>query len=556
VLARLLDLTLDQVLPRFQSDPKGLRRNAQRTLSHLDRRYREISADISLEHGRLESELFALQTQVWALHPIFSVLDGTQWNLYRDLLAHLQVLEHALRDTLPVGKEEKPGLSNLQTLRVELLSHQLDSYLQSAREILEAPNTVQDGVRLERSADTLWEQIQYGERLLLVLLGEVLQIFGEGPFLSLLDKGSGKADTAHSDASRRFADELRQLARIQAAMVERTVQVVMGMPGWQSRKWLGERGVELSDFADDILTNSDTRYLSLEAYSVYRAYRYIRRFRREFLTERRLRIAADFKHLRKLERQLKSEWVEKTVSLRLAKRFGERFEARLDYAVLALVVIAVGVLMLELNTDLSPAVRHLVVWLDTFICAGLMADFLLRIQCAPDRTDYFRRHWLTDLLPAIPFGALAMALEALIIEAQSVALLRMLRLISVGLRKARPIIKLMRIVLFAARGMDRLARRYRHLLNWDILFFEPARRAPNDQAFLPFERLRNRIELHRNRLLEQHGNKVRIILGRDLVFLQKQIQALEKRRRRSAAVITITRQVDTEQPQSRRISVE
>ncbi len=434
VLTRLLDLLLDQVLPRLQSDPKGLREKAQQTLTRLDRRYHEIAADSTLGSGRLELELFALQAGVWALHPIFSVLNGTPWNLYRDLLAHLQVLEQSLRGTTAERKAGQPGMKELKTLRVELLLHLLDSYLQSAGEILDAPITVQAGVLLDQDADALWERIQYGERLQLTLLGEALRIFGEGPFLSLLDSGNGMADTVHSDASRRFSDKLGQLAQVQTAMVERTVELIKGMPGWQSRKWLGARGVELSDFADEILTSSDTRFLSLEAYSVHRAYLYIRRFRLEFLTERRLRIAADFKHLRKLEHQLKSEWVEKTVSLRLARRFGDRFEARLDYAVLALVVMAVGVLMLELKLDLSPAAQHLAVLIDTGICAGLLADFLLRIRCAPDSADYLRRHWLTDLLPAIPFGALALALDALIIEAQSVTLLKGLRVISVSLR--------------------------------------------------------------------------------------------------------------------------
>ncbi len=114
-------------------------------------------------------------------------------------------------------------------------------------------------------------------------------------------------------------------------------------------------------------------------------------------------------------------------------------------------------------------VQHLewTTWVDTFICLVLLWDFLVRLVLSPARLKYFKRHFITEFLPSLPFGLLQG-----IMAVDNLRFVRTARLVRVArfLRVLRPLIRVSRLFLFLARAADRLVERNSWFLNQNIVF--------------------------------------------------------------------------------------
>lgn len=195
------------------------------------------------------------------------------------------------------------------------------------------------------------------------------------------------------------------------------------------------------------------------------------------------------KRLKKIEKQGHNEWVEKGISYRLEKRFGKTSVTLFENLILGLIVIVCGLLFVEGAFDLTIPQQYLMIGVDTFICAIFLLEFFLKFGHSPDKLNYFKRHAFVDLLPSIPFGFLLLCIgltpEVLaggesgvaqhtgdIIALRLLRFARLPRLIRY-IKIARPLIRLLRVMIFAFRALDRLVRRQAGVINRNIVLFEP-----------------------------------------------------------------------------------
>ncbi|CAN5666732.1 hypothetical protein BH23PLA1_BH23PLA1_30090 [soil metagenome] len=185
--------------------------------------------------------------------------------------------------------------------------------------------------------------------------------------------------------------------------------------------------------------------------------------------------------LDRLRRSARNELQEKQLTIRLQQLFGPRFPGRLDNLVLVLILVLTGLIaaesIIEHRTgELPIRIFRWFAWADLAICSVFLAEFALKISLAQGKWLYFRRHWLIDLLPSIPYGFLTYQLM-MFRDLERIQLLRTLRLPRLVryLKLARPLIRFVRLFLFVFRFSDRLVRRYATLFNRNILLFEPRR---------------------------------------------------------------------------------
>ena len=112
--------------------------------------------------------------------------------------------------------------------------------------------------------------------------------------------------------------------------------------------------------------------------------------------------------------------------------------------------------------------------IDTAICAVFLSEFFLKLSLVKRRWFYFKRRWFIDLLPSIPFVYFT---DYLFVEymmaGRSAKLVRLSRFARY-IRVIRPFIRVIRLISFTLRGMDRLIRRYSQWLNHNLVFFEPS----------------------------------------------------------------------------------
>lgn len=183
---------------------------------------------------------------------------------------------------------------------------------------------------------------------------------------------------------------------------------------------------------------------------------------------------------------------------RLDDLLTRRGAAWLENISLLLLFVVLGLLLLETCVDLSAVAKTRLQIVDASVCVFFIAEFLFKLALAPARGSWFLRNALTDLLPAIP-AALYFAIP--VSGAEETAALRMLRLLRVTwfaryIQALRPVLRLVRLLLFMARGLDSLVRRFAALLNRNLVFFEEAvmprgsRDESQDVRLLSFRALR------------------------------------------------------------------
>jgi hypothetical protein len=210
------------------------------------------------------------------------------------------------------------------------------------------------------------------------------------------------------------------------------------------------------------------------------------------------------RRLRHSRATLAGELQERRLAWRMERIFGHALVAGLERLILLLLVlfcvmlVAEGPLLRYEETHWSAQggaaksrlVETVFAWVDLGICLVFLAEFSLKMGLADRRLLYFKRNWITGLVPSIPLGFLAYATNFMAIAQTadwfvSLRALRYLRLPRMArwLRIARPIVRMARLVGFMLRASDRLVRQLAPILNRNLLLFERADVAIAEPAY-------------------------------------------------------------------------
>ncbi len=199
--------------------------------------------------------------------------------------------------------------------------------------------------------------------------------------------------------------------------------------------------------------------------------------------------------------QLEAERQERQLQARLYRKFGRRFVRRMDRLILFLICLVVGLIAAEavyaLNAYLSRAgdanwegihgftgrTRFWVNIVDGAACCVFLSEFFVKLAMVQGKWMWFYRHFFVDFVPSIPFGLVALIpgaagsrMEVVLSILKST---RMLRLI-----------QLFRGFGLLARGFDRLARQYGHILNQNVILYPTREELDNSKSRLPAHRAR------------------------------------------------------------------
>lgn len=181
------------------------------------------------------------------------------------------------------------------------------------------------------------------------------------------------------------------------------------------------------------------------------------------------------RRLRRNVRRLKAEHQERVLQNRLEARFGRRIVEIGERVVLVLIFVVVALMAMEMSLDLSPRVVFAFNMIDAAACLVFLTEFFTKLSMVPGKWLWFRRHFLIDFIPSIPFALLTGGLAATN-PADSARLGRLARLLRLPrlaryVRMVRPFLRILRGVGLLVRGLDRLARRYGHLLNQNVILY-------------------------------------------------------------------------------------
>jgi len=194
------------------------------------------------------------------------------------------------------------------------------------------------------------------------------------------------------------------------------------------------------------------------------------------------------RRVERTSRQVRREWQEKLLALRMESLFGRRFVVILENTVLVLILVLFGLIVAEAVLEhaspagLSAGQHVFFAWADLAVCSVFLFEFALKLSLAPHRMTYLLHHLLIDLVASLPFGFIAHQIElgqleaALEPAAESGLFWRFFQLGRVVLRFFRlgiPIARLARVGLILLRLSDRLVRHMGNLLNRNIILFLP-----------------------------------------------------------------------------------
>lgn len=197
--------------------------------------------------------------------------------------------------------------------------------------------------------------------------------------------------------------------------------------------------------------------------------------------------------LRRKLRRLRAEKQERQLQATMEKRFGRKFTGRLERCVLILICLVLVLMAIEWTTTLSPRVAFWFGVIDAAACVVFLTEFFLKLWLVRGRGRWFFRHFLIDFVPSIPVGLLTAGLADsgdLVRAGRVVRFARLPRFVRY-VRILRPIVRIARAFGLVARGIDRLARRYGHVLNVNVIL-HPTR---TEQELFEKERRRERRDL-------------------------------------------------------------
>ncbi|HYW78379.1 MAG TPA: ion transporter, partial [Thermoguttaceae bacterium] len=192
-----------------------------------------------------------------------------------------------------------------------------------------------------------------------------------------------------------------------------------------------------------------------------------------------------------LKKTVAAELQERRLGWRMERAFGHRAVSALERLIFAMLVLFMVMLALEgplvtyerQNWPGSHTIEAGCAWLDLGICFVFLAEFSLKWLLAEPRGLYFKRHWITGLVPAIPIGFIFYAIHpdrvAEVEAGELFVLLRALRYLRLPqmarwLRFAQPLVRAGRLIAFVLQTSDRLVRRAAPLLNRNLILFDRA----------------------------------------------------------------------------------
>lgn len=395
-------------------------------------------------------------------------------------LEGLRLRRQQLRMMLEGGRPEKH------------LANDLDDFSRAAARIADVDPEEAETLRAQEAELRVFAVDRVAERA----LGKLEAHFDEltlpelwaavGDVERWLDQAHGFADTA---------ELIEKLRGKRERLMNRAAEVVDGLEPADRQAWLESAGEEERERVEEVLTAVEEIELAGATAALERSQQRI-----DFQLQRwASRDEPLPKALKRARQRLFNEWVEKSVQLGLERRFGRTFVTLLENTVLFLIVLVCALLGVEwVFHDWAMANQWELAYADGLICAVFLFEFIVKIWHAPSAGNFFRRHWLIDLLPSIPFGLITLSIFGAVGQAAqgttAIRAARFLRLPRLAryVRLARPLIRVLRIVIFALRGIDRVIRRYGRLINRNITFFEPAPETDDKDLLYRLDSLRLR----------------------------------------------------------------
>jgi hypothetical protein len=178
---------------------------------------------------------------------------------------------------------------------------------------------------------------------------------------------------------------------------------------------------------------------------------------------------------RQIMRRLRAEAQERQVQYRLEKAFTAKRVAQAETLTLILIFSVLGMLVLEMLLPVPHSVKFALMLVDTAICGWFLFEFFTKLSKADRKGLYFRRHFVIDFLPSLPFGLVFWVIQTQsaashITAGRAARLIRASR-IARYIRILRPLIRIFRVTIFLVRAMDRLLRKFEPVFNRNIVIF-------------------------------------------------------------------------------------
>ena len=177
------------------------------------------------------------------------------------------------------------------------------------------------------------------------------------------------------------------------------------------------------------------------------------------------------RHLKRRHRRLRAEEQERQLQGAMETKFGRPFTGRLERLVLVLICLVLGLMAVEWTVPLSEETTYWLTIVDAAACAVFLSEFGLKLALVKGRSRWFVRHFFVDFVPSIPFGLLTAGLgnPGDVVRAGRVVRFARLPRFVRYVRILRPVVRIVRALGLVARGIDRLVRRYGHVLNCNVI---------------------------------------------------------------------------------------
>lgn len=177
------------------------------------------------------------------------------------------------------------------------------------------------------------------------------------------------------------------------------------------------------------------------------------------------------RHLKRRHRRLRAEEQERQLQWAMESKFGRTFAGRFERLVLVLICLVLGLMAVEWTVKLSEETIFWFAIIDACACVVFLSEFGLKLALVRGRGRWFIRHFFVDFVPSIPFGLLTagMAGNGDVVRAGRVVRFARLPRFVRYVRVLRPIVRIVRALGLVARGIDRLVRRYGHVLNCNVI---------------------------------------------------------------------------------------
>jgi hypothetical protein len=282
-------------------------------------------------------------------------------------------------------------------------------------------------------------------------------------FSRLLETNQLLADTINRDGVSREA--LAGVAEAQAEIQSAISQRCRDQP--PTAEFLNNWSRLLADYCVTVLTALDDLPPEKAARQLDDAVALARWYLQDVDARRTLSGA----RIRKKLKRLRAELQERRLSARLERTFGRRAVAFSERLVFVLICLVLILMTLEWLLPLSPRTLRWFGIIDTAACVVFLVEFFVKLSLAEGRARWFARHLFVDLIPSLPVGLFTSGLidsGDLIRAGRVLRYARLPRLVRY-IRILRPVIRFVRALGLMARGLDRLVRRYSHILNLNVI---------------------------------------------------------------------------------------